>query len=71
MPDRPPLPVPPSAGNQRAPGQGPRLSRDGEALTQFIGVGGFAEQVLVHENTVVSVSKDIPFDRAASWAAVW
>ena len=50
---------------QRIPGQGPRLSRNGEALTQFIGVGGFAERVLVHENTVVSVSKDIPFDRAA------
>ena len=50
---------------QRTPDQDPRLSRNGEALTQFIGVGGFAEQVIVHENTVVSVSSDIPFDRAA------
>jgi S-(hydroxymethyl)glutathione dehydrogenase/alcohol dehydrogenase len=50
---------------QRPPGAAPRLSRDGEALTQFIGVGGFAEQVLVHENSVVAVSEDIPFDRAA------
>ncbi|QTG81299.1 Zn-dependent alcohol dehydrogenase [Arthrobacter crystallopoietes] len=43
----------------------PRLSRGTDPLTQFIGVGGFAEQVLVHENTVVSVPHDLPFDRAA------
>lgn len=50
---------------QRPPGSAPRLSREEEGLTQFIGVGGFAEQVLVHENTVVGISKDVPFDRAA------
>lgn len=49
----------------RAPGSKPRLSLDGTALTQFIGVGGFAEQVLVHQNTVVPVPREIPFDRAA------
>lgn len=43
----------------------PRLSLDGQRLTQFIGVGGFAEQVLVHENTVIKVPDAIPFDRAA------
>lgn len=43
----------------------PRLSLNGQKLTQFIGVGGFAEQVLVHENTVVKVPDAIPFDRAA------
>lgn len=50
---------------QRAAGAVPRLSRGDVALTQFIGVGGFAEQVLVHENSVVAVSEEIPFDRAA------
>ncbi|WP_404288003.1 zinc-binding dehydrogenase [Glutamicibacter arilaitensis] len=49
----------------RPQGAAPRLSLDGQALTQFIGVGGFAEQVLVHENTVVKVPNSIPFDRAA------
>ncbi|MCV9994255.1 Zn-dependent alcohol dehydrogenase [Paeniglutamicibacter sp. ZC-3] len=49
----------------RAPGTAPRLSLDGRALTQFIGVGGFAEQVLVHQNTVVPVPREIPFDKAA------
>lgn len=43
----------------------PRLSHGTETLTQFIGVGGFAEQVLVHENTVVGVPEVLPFDRAA------
>lgn len=50
---------------QRPAGSSPRLSRDGVALTQFIGVGGFAEQVLVHENSVVGISEELPFDRAA------
>lgn len=50
---------------QRPAGAAPRLTRDGAALTQFIGVGGFAEQVLVHENSVVGVSEELPFDRAA------
>lgn len=49
----------------RAPDSSPRLSLDGRALTQFIGVGGFAEQVLVHQNIVVPVPHEIPFDRAA------
>lgn len=49
----------------RPAGSTPRLSLNGQALTQFIGVGGFAEQVLVHENTVVKVPEAIPFDRAA------
>lgn len=53
------------AHTSRAPGSTPRLSHDGKALTQFIGVGGFAEQVLVHQNTVVPVPREIPFDKAA------
>lgn len=50
---------------QRPAGAVPRLTRNGTALTQFIGVGGFAEQVLVHENSVVGISEELPFDRAA------
>lgn len=49
---------------QRLPGSEPRLSSEGRSLTQFIGVGGFAEQVLVHENTLVKIPHEIPFDRA-------
>lgn len=49
---------------QRPAGSEPRLSMDGQSLTQFIGVGGFAEQVLVHENTLVKIPEEIPFDRA-------
>jgi len=43
----------------------PRLSRGAKALGQFIGIGGFAEQVLVHENTVVGIPRELPFDRAS------
>ncbi|RAN78169.1 alcohol dehydrogenase [Bacillus sp. SRB_336] len=49
----------------RAPASAPRLSLDGTALTPFLGVGGFAEQVLAHRNIVVPVPREIPFDRAA------
>lgn len=42
----------------------PRLTLEGEPLTAFQGVGGFAEQILAHENIVVKVPKEIPFDSA-------
>lgn len=42
----------------------PRLRFQGKTLTAFQGVGGFAEQVLVHENIVVKVPREVPFDRA-------
>lgn len=43
----------------------PRLSLAGQPLAQFLQLSAFAEQMLVHENACVAVSKDIPFDRAA------
>ncbi len=43
----------------------PRVSKLGRPLHQFLHLGSFAEQMLVHENAVVRVSKDIPLDRAA------
>jgi S-(hydroxymethyl)glutathione dehydrogenase/alcohol dehydrogenase len=49
----------------RAPQDAPRLSRGGEALVQFAGIGAYAEQMLVHENAVVKITKEMPLDKAA------
>jgi S-(hydroxymethyl)glutathione dehydrogenase/alcohol dehydrogenase len=38
---------------------------DGRGCFQLGGLGGFAEQMLVHENKLVKIDKDIPLDRAA------
>jgi len=43
----------------------PRLSKDGEALGQFGGVGSYAERMLLHENSIVKIDAEIPLDRAA------
>jgi S-(hydroxymethyl)glutathione dehydrogenase/alcohol dehydrogenase len=43
----------------------PRLSMAGNPVAQFLDISGFAEQLLVHENAVVKVDADIPFDHAA------
>lgn len=50
---------------QRGPGEPPRLSENGTPVTQFSDLGGFAEQSLIHENNLVKINKDIPFDKAA------
>lgn len=49
----------------RRPAQSPRLSRNGVALFQGFGLGGFAEQALIHENQLAVVSKELPFAQAA------
>ena len=49
----------------RRPGQPARLSRHGGALFQGFGLGGFAEQALIHENQLAVVPKDLPFAQAA------
>src|SRR5213078_5422666 len=36
-----------------------------EKLNQFINLSSFAEQMLVHENAVVKIRKDMPLDLAA------
>jgi len=46
------------------PGGG-RLTRAGEPLSQIFGLGGFAEQALIHENQLVSIPKFVPFPQAA------
>jgi S-(hydroxymethyl)glutathione dehydrogenase/alcohol dehydrogenase len=43
----------------------PRVHQDGEAVTQFAGLGTFAEKMLVHEHAVVAIRPDMPLDRAA------
>jgi S-(hydroxymethyl)glutathione dehydrogenase/alcohol dehydrogenase len=52
-------------GLERSPGERPRLSYDGARVNQFARLGAFAEQMLVHENSTVVVSKEMPLDRAA------
>jgi S-(hydroxymethyl)glutathione dehydrogenase/alcohol dehydrogenase len=43
----------------------PRLSIDGNRVDQFAGVGSYAEQMLLHENSIVKIDSDLPLDRAA------
>lgn len=49
----------------RTAAEAPRLSSGGAGVGQFMRIGGFAEQILVHQNAIVKVSRDIPLDRAA------
>src|SRR6201998_967544 len=49
----------------RRPTDAPRLSRNGVGLFQRFGIGGFAEQALVHENQLPIVPKELPFAQAA------
>ncbi len=61
---RPSLCVDPST--RRPADAEPRLSlNDGTALAPFLNLSAFAEQMLVHENACVAISKDMPLDRAA------
>ena len=43
----------------------PRLTLRGQPVRQMGGLGGFAEQVLVHENAVALMPREMPLDRAA------
>jgi S-(hydroxymethyl)glutathione dehydrogenase/alcohol dehydrogenase len=49
----------------RRPSDAPRLSRNGVGLFQGFGLGGFAEQALIHENQLVVVPTELPFAQAA------
>ncbi len=49
----------------RPKGAPPRLTLDGEKISQFADLSGFAELMLVHERAVVKIPDDIPLDRAA------
>src|SRR4029077_11137469 len=43
----------------------PRLSRQGIGLFQGLGLGGFAERALVHENQIAVLPQDMTFAQAA------
>lgn len=43
----------------------PRLSQNAASVTQFMRLGAFAEQILVHQNAVARISPDMPLDKAA------
>ena len=49
----------------RQPGEAPRLSRGGETVNQFLHLSSFAEMMLVHEQALVKIDKDMPLDKAA------
>jgi S-(hydroxymethyl)glutathione dehydrogenase / alcohol dehydrogenase len=44
---------------------GGRLIRGGQPVSQIFGLGGFAQQALIHENQLVSIPKSVPFPQAA------
>jgi S-(hydroxymethyl)glutathione dehydrogenase/alcohol dehydrogenase len=49
----------------RRPNEPPRLSRRGVGLFQGLGLGGFAERALIHENQLAVLPKEMPFPQAA------
>ena len=49
----------------RSSAAAPRLSQNGKPLIAFANVGSYAEQMLLHENSLVKIAPDIPLDRAA------
>src|SRR5271155_5504475 len=50
---------------QRPKGDTPRLSQNGKMIRQFSDLSTYAEKMLLHENALVKITKDIPLDRAA------
>ena len=50
---------------QRGKTDRPRISQDGKPVIQFADIGGYAEKMLLHENAVVKITKEMPLDRAA------
>jgi S-(hydroxymethyl)glutathione dehydrogenase / alcohol dehydrogenase len=53
------------AATLRRPTDAPRLSRQGVGLFQGLGLGGFAERALVHENQLAALPQEMPFAQAA------
>jgi S-(hydroxymethyl)glutathione dehydrogenase/alcohol dehydrogenase len=52
-------------GRSRPPGQAPRLSQGDVAVEPFVGLGGFAEHLLVYERTLVRLPPEMPLEMAA------
>jgi S-(hydroxymethyl)glutathione dehydrogenase/alcohol dehydrogenase len=49
----------------RRPDEPPRLAKDGEPIAQFVHLSAFAERMLVHENALVRIRRDVPLDHVA------
>jgi S-(hydroxymethyl)glutathione dehydrogenase / alcohol dehydrogenase len=49
----------------RRPTDAPRLARNGIGLFQGLGLAGFAERALIHENQLALVPEELPFAQAA------
>lgn len=51
------------------PGRGftdkPKYTLNGQPVFQFLNVSSYADEMLLHENALVKIREDIPFDRAA------
>jgi S-(hydroxymethyl)glutathione dehydrogenase / alcohol dehydrogenase len=47
------------------PGVARRMEMNGKVVHQFANLSCFAEQMLVHENAIVKIDRDIPLDRAS------
>ena len=53
------------ASTKRKPTEAPRVMMGDKGVHQLLNVGGYAEQLLVHENGAVAIDPEMPFDRAA------
>jgi len=53
------------AAVQRPKGDTPRLSQNGKMIRQFADLSTYAQNMLVHENALVKITREIPLDRAA------
>lgn len=49
----------------RGPDEGSRLRRGDEPIGQFAYLSSFAEEMLLHENSLVTIRDDMPLDRAS------
>ena len=49
----------------RDPDLNPGLLWEGKGVRQFAGLGSYAEKMLLHENAVVKIEKDMPLQQAA------
>ena len=49
----------------RKPADPPRLRQGDVTINQFVELSSFAEQMLVHENAVVRIDEDVPFEQLA------
>lgn len=52
-------------GRSRPQGHRPRLSQGDVGVEPFVGLGGFAEQLLVYERTLVKLPTEMPLEKAA------